>query len=188
MPGRIAVLIVALLACGKPSQQDECKKLVSASCNKLFDCDKTKAMAQFKSEGDCEAHGSCDEGDAGCTFDEAGVNACVSDVSNESCSAASAGLPPSCAPAKVCPGAVTCGSESVTAGSSGCTYTVAGAMGPCSDGHTYGAHCQTATSCDCQVDGRATGESFSTSSDLCQQTGTAMDSALQIACGFNYHR
>jgi hypothetical protein len=191
MVRRFVLLAVALLACGKPTPEEECKKLVSTTCNKLFDCDKAAAMTVFSSESDCEAkeqqQADCAHAMANCPYDPAAVDACVDDVKKESCSAASTGqLPPSCNTARLCPGAVVCGSSDVSSGSSGCTYTVGGDNGPCSDGHTYGAHCASATSCDCQVDGAATGMSFNTSSDLCQQTGSQRDAALKTGCGFSF--
>ncbi|MFT3840642.1 MAG: hypothetical protein QM723_26875 [Myxococcaceae bacterium] len=185
------MIALVLLACGKPTPEEECKKFVSATCSKLFDCDKAAAMTLFSSESDCEVkqqmQADCKNAMASCTYDDSAVNACVDDVKRESCSAAGTGqLPPSCAPAKICPGAVVCDSSDVSSGSSGCTYTLGGDNGPCSDGHTYGAHCASATSCDCQRDGAATGTSFNTSSDLCQQTGTQQKASLKTGCGFTF--
>ncbi len=189
--GGLLSLVVVLGGCGKPSPEDECRKFVSATCSKLFDCDKTAATALYASESDCEKkqqqQADCAHATASCSYDDAAVNACVDDVKSESCSTATTGaLPPSCAPARLCPGQVVCTSVDVSAGTSGCTYTVGGDVGPCSDGHTYGAHCATVTSCDCQVDGKPTGRSFNTSSDLCQQTGSQQDAALKTGCGFTY--
>lgn len=180
-----------LLGCGKPTPEEECKKFVATTCSKLFECDKAAAMTLFSSESDCETkqqlQADCAHAMASCTYDAAAVDACVDDVKKESCSAAATGqLPPSCNTPRLCPGQIVCGSVDVSSGSSGCTYTVGGDHGPCSDGHTYGAHCASAASCDCQIDGAPTGTSFNTSSDLCQQPGAQRDATLKTSCGFSW--
>ena len=153
--------------------------MASSVCDKRARCDKTVKKSDCVTAEqltlDC-AHA------ATCGFPEALANGCFDDLSNGSCSG---GIPASCALNRLCPVQPSCDGFSVTAGSSGCTVTRTGANGgACSDGHTYGAHCASVTICDCQKDGVATGDSFSTSSDLCQQVDQA--AVLKAGCGWDF--
>lgn len=182
-------LALALVACGKPSWKDECNALASSSCKRMFECDKAKATMDYNSESRCRELLSSESGcgyPATCLFDEAAVKLCKSDVEGQSCSSLAMGMvQPSCTVSKLCD-AITCGASDVSAGAAGCIITVHGATGPCSDGHTYGAHCMNATECDCQTDGMPNGFYFNTSSDLCQQTGDQQQAALKVGCEFQF--
>jgi len=175
----VTAFAVFFAGCGKPTPAEQCQKLAQSVCDKKVSCDKTVSKA------DCQAAEQltldCANA-ASCGFPENLANGCFNDLSNASCSG---GTPASCALNRLCPVQTKCTGIGVSAGASGCTVTLTGDRGgACSDGHTYGAHCASPGNCDCQKDGALSGDSFSTSSDLCQQADQL--SSLKAGCGWDF--
>jgi len=187
----VVVLIAAsLIACGKPSPEQECQSIVNESCKKLFQCAPTQAQTLgYTSQSDCQTKQAqqlnCANAVASCNYDANAVNKCLSDYDALSCSATSA--PASCSASTLCPGnQVGCSSVGSTSSGTGCTDT----WSNCTDGHTYGASCDSisgAATCTCRLDGVA-GKTFSVTATLCNGVSTSQAQPIvQQNCGYTFY-
>lgn len=183
-----ALLVLVHFGCNSnPSPTQRCTSLVAALCKKAFECN---AGAAFASEPDCETQLSAKIGCAswtlpqGCTYDWSQFDACLSEVSAQSCSAAQSGQQPaSCAGATTLQptctnpsGDIYCSDESGSSSNSGCRSTHSG----CTDGNTYAIVCDSSGSCVCQVNGATTQPAARTDC-------TSDEATLNQLCGWQLH-
>ena len=173
-------LMVLGAGCGAPSPAEQCRRIVSTTCKKLFECVAAQAASLYGDEAGCrttqEAKFQCEKAKASCDIDPRKFDRCLADTAAASCTATS--QPASCA--DVCSGTsgLSCGGVGSSVTGNGCTFT----QDHCSDGSTYAVQCAN-SSCSCLVNGAET-KTFTSSTDFCASSATAKPAA-NSACGWN---
>jgi hypothetical protein len=105
--------LLILGACGGNSPQDECDKIASVACSKLYQCvDATtiKTTFGFQSQSDCESTyrttlkcaTAKDNCPAGTTYDGNAADQCVNDYNNLACNQVGNTTPVSCNQNAIC--------------------------------------------------------------------------------------